>query len=368
MRALFAASLAALGVHTSSGYYVCMYQCVRLPTPRDQAQPTLNQCSCVQNPDGTMLDGHCSTSRCQQNPAGICWGGTGSGAFAAEQFSVSSRSDCQGYVDAMLQASPMGGRRALADAEGNTTNTTTRRALQTTGSADSMRNRKNAWIQGATSVLRSVVDCAGHRRAQGDETVLTTAEALEAFHGGSSSRRRLSGCDYSGCESCTSHSDGGFFSSDQCKYCQATGECTSSWFSTCADGFDKSPSDCSASASGLNPPASAMRHCLNRKAASWVVEKCQRAACMFISSGCSPCVRLPPPPTSRNRGCTHGCTRTLSLWFLTGLALCAVLGPRESPGRDDQRLPHPEGRSDPDLHREFRRRLRRERHLLDLAR
>ena len=100
-----------------------------------------------------MLDGQCSRSRCQQNPAGICWGGTGSGAFSAEQFEVSSQSDCTGYVSAMLQASPMGGRRrSLADAEGNTTNTTARRALQSRGSADNMRNRRNAWVQGASSV------------------------------------------------------------------------------------------------------------------------------------------------------------------------------------------------------------------------
>ena len=140
---------------------------------------------------------------------GRLWGGTGSGAFSAEQFEVSSQSDCTGYVSAMLQASPMGGRRrSLADAEGNTTNTTARRALQSRGSADNMRNRRNAWVQGASSVLNAVADCAtsGHRRAQaqGNETqgTLTAAEALQAFHN-VTSRRRLSGCDYSSCSSCT---------------------------------------------------------------------------------------------------------------------------------------------------------------------
>ena len=34
MRVAFAASLATI-VHTASGYYVCMYQCVRSPAPLD---------------------------------------------------------------------------------------------------------------------------------------------------------------------------------------------------------------------------------------------------------------------------------------------------------------------------------------------
>ena len=91
-----------------------------------------------------MVDGLCSTSPCQSNPSGICWGGTGSGAFSAESFSVSSRSNCEGYVSAMKQASPMGGRRLQlnnASETQNNTNSTNHRALQSTGSADSMRNR-----------------------------------------------------------------------------------------------------------------------------------------------------------------------------------------------------------------------------------
>ena len=282
-----------------------------------------------------MLDGQCSRSRCQQNPAGICWGGTGSGAFSAEQFEVSSQSDCTGYVSAMLQASPMGGRRrSLADAEGNTTNTTARRALQSRGSADNMRNRRNAWVQGASSVLNAVADCAtsGHRRAQaqGNETqgTLTAAEALQAFHN-VTSRRRLSGCDYSSCSSCTSHADGGLFSSDQCEFCRATGECTSSWFSNCADGWDSSPSDCS----GSHRTASDMRHCLNQKAASWVVHKCEDAACAYISGGCSPCVRLSPPlPRAPHTPLPSSSPRSTALYpsTLDRLAVRSALPSRES--------------------------------------
>lgn len=99
-----------------------------------------------------MVDGQCSNSPCQSNPAGICWGGTGSGAFSAESFEVSSQSNCEGYVNAMKQASPMGGRRLQLDSTNasepstirTSTNSSSHRSLQSRGSgADSLRNRQN---------------------------------------------------------------------------------------------------------------------------------------------------------------------------------------------------------------------------------
>ena len=32
-----------------------------------------------------------------------------------------------------------------------------------------------------------------------------------------------------------------------------------------------------------------MRNCLNQKASSWIVHKCERYGCMYISSGCGLC-------------------------------------------------------------------------------
>ena len=165
-----------------------------------------------------MLDGQCSRSRCQSNPAGICWGGTGSGAFSAESFSVSSRSDCENYVSSMLSASSMGGRR-LEDAGEPTRNESnsshSHRALQSRGrGADSMRNRQSgsstrdflcacalikcvlcciaAWRRGAIDVFNAIRDCS-HRRAQ-DADALTANEALHALHrlrGGETSLKQL---------------------------------------------------------------------------------------------------------------------------------------------------------------------------------
>ena len=62
------------------------------------------------NPQGTMLDGRCQSSPCSRNPRGICWGGTGSGAFTAEGFKVRSKSDCSNYVRYMLGSATHGRR------------------------------------------------------------------------------------------------------------------------------------------------------------------------------------------------------------------------------------------------------------------
>ena len=92
--------------------------------------------------------------------------------------------------------------------------------------------------------------------------------------------------DRSGCEA----SSGG-----ACRYAN-DGECddgSQGGTQYCARGTDAA--DCGGSSSGGSQlSADAMRHCLNRKAAGWVVETCEDAACEYISGGCSPCVRPKP--------------------------------------------------------------------------
>jgi hypothetical protein len=53
-----------------------------------------------------------------------------------------------------------------------------------------------------------------------------------------------SACRYSGCYTCTRHSDGGLFSRDQCGYCADTGQCTSSWFHSCPSGWKTKTRQC----------------------------------------------------------------------------------------------------------------------------
>ena len=107
-----------------------------------------------------MLDGFCSSSMCYSNPSGICWSGTGSGAFTAESFQVSSLTDCNNYVDSMLYGHTR--RRALQSGSGGSSGL----------SANSYTNRQNAWVSGAQSVLDAVMSCAGsgHRRTQDNST------------------------------------------------------------------------------------------------------------------------------------------------------------------------------------------------------
>ena len=71
------------------------------------------------------------------NPAGICWSGTGSGAFTAESFQISSHSACQNYVSAMLEGHTR--RRALGDGSIEAPNSTRGRSLQSSSGGSSGR-------------------------------------------------------------------------------------------------------------------------------------------------------------------------------------------------------------------------------------
>jgi len=276
--------LALALLQSVEGYYVCMYQC---------------------NPSGTMLDGFCSSSRCSNNPAGICWSGTGSGAFAAESFSVSSLSDCQDYASSMLYGH------------------TRRRALQASGgrsgiSANSFRNRQQAWVQGAHDILRALSSCAGaHRRTQDEPNItrpltggqlsaimemhLAGKVALDvdvetsnlfkpATHGTSqaivqSNRRHLLDCvDSHECNQCITDArdpDAWIFTScywNRGGFCQASS----------SGNVIGSSADCPGAGAGACT-VSRVRHDLNQATARWVLEECEQAACTYISGGCSPC-------------------------------------------------------------------------------
>ena len=99
-----------------------------------------------------MLDGRCQSSPCSRNPRGICWGGTGSGAFTAEGFKVRSKSDCSNYVRYMLGSATHGRRLQSKGRAGQASN--------------SMANRKAAWKNSAVGVMSAVLSCAvgGNRR------------------------------------------------------------------------------------------------------------------------------------------------------------------------------------------------------------
>eukprot|EP01048_Picozoa_sp_COSAG05_P019319 COSAG05_NODE_2995_length_2424_cov_4.145376_1_plen_328_part_00 len=285
-KALAVALVLATSCHGSaSAYYVCMYQC---------------------NPSGTMLDGMCQSSRCSSNPSGICWSGTGSGAFAAESFQIDSYSDCTDYVSAML--------------EGHTR----RRALQSGGSegmaANSYQNRQTAWFKGAKSVLEGVASCAtsSRRNLEKQAAALTGKQAAEIFdlHRGQvrhevdqsavdttdnhavASRRNLDEhLDCPQASSCSDCVNDDITEDSEAFWCAIA--CSCHW-NTATSNCDRdsssntvsSVSDCPSNSGTVSYRASQMRHCLNQKAASWVVDKCEDVACEYISGGCSPCCNV----------------------------------------------------------------------------
>ena len=252
------AGAVAFASSPADAYYVCMYQC---------------------NPSGTMLDGKCQRSQCESNPSGICWSGTGSGSFSAESFYIDSLSDCQNYVSAMLQGH------------------TRRRSLQTGGSsgmaANSLRNRNQAWLKGTKSVLQGVVSCAtGHRRLERGLNASTAVTAAQAAQIMQVTRRLGSTMDCPEareCSTCCDHdltkdSQASFF--DSCRWDPSDDTCIREYGGSSTI---SSKSDCPSNAGTGSYKASQFRHCLNQKAASWFVHRCEDAGCAYITSGCSPC-------------------------------------------------------------------------------
>ena len=118
-----------------------------------------------------MLRGSVTSGACSRYGDRECFGGTGSGAFAAEHFSFSSSSDAYDYVDSMTGGNSRNGQYGSS---------------MSSNGRYGVGNRARAWTHVASSVMAAVktaVCGSGHRRQM---TGTEAADAIEAHLNGSS--------------------------------------------------------------------------------------------------------------------------------------------------------------------------------------
>jgi hypothetical protein len=250
---------------------VCMYQC---------------------SPAGGVigLRGSVQSGSCSRYGDRECFGGTGSGAFAAEQFSF----DSGDYSDAVEYVNTMTGGNCESDDYGS--------GRASSSGQHASRNRARAWSSVGAAIMRAAKDeMCGHRRQM--MTGTEAAAAIEAHLNGTkplnidmqelnailvnseeedtttnfsaTARRRLTDCPNAyTCEVCTDSAtdDNAWFDSD-CYWSTTRGSCNRNSDSNTV----ASSSDCPANCGSASWAASQVRHQLNQKAISWALRTGERA-------------------------------------------------------------------------------------------